>query len=416
MATTMPTGPLLALALLAACGGADPDPPPPILVGILTPMTGDLAAYGVDVHAGTILAADEINQAGGIDGRLLQLEASDDGTSNEGSRVAYSNLLRLDVAAVIGPGHSAGANAMADEIRNGRTLTISGSTTAASLATLDDGGYFFRTVPGDDKQGQVLVSLIRGAQVQSLCLVHRIDAYGSGLAAVVKTAFETELTLRVASYDPAQATLDHVLDACEDIEDGPGPGIAFITFEGDGKLVMNDAIRRGWRRPKAQVFLVDGNRNQRLYDELDDKSAFAGCLGTSPGGPELTTEAGVRLGAFRQSFSQRWRRQPGVHAETNYDAMYLAAAALALAGPDAPGEEVRAAMPRTRAGAFADAGDWSAIADSIASDGTVDVRGASGAIDLDPVSGELQPPYYISVWSLSEEGLIVDRRVEVIEE
>ena len=385
---------------VAACG-SDPARPP-ILIGILTPMSGDLALYGGDVHAGTILAVDEINQAGGIDGRLLQLEARDDGTSQEGSRVAYSNLLRLDVAAVVGPGHSAGAVAMADEIRNGRTLTISGSTTAQSIAELDDGGYFFRTVPGDDQQGKVLSQLIRDAGVRALCLVHREDPYGRGLAAVIDGALGDELTVVPAGYDPTNASPDRVLDACTEIADDDHRGIVFVTFEGDGTVLMNDAIRRGWRQPDANVFLVDANWSQRIYDELVDPRAFDGARGTAAGGPHGETQAARRLEAFRLSFARRWARPAGVHAVNNYDAMYLAAAALALAGPDAPGEEVKAAMARTSAGAPADTGDWAAIADVIARDGTVDVGGASGDVDLDAASGELLPPYYISVWTLAE--------------
>jgi branched-chain amino acid transport system substrate-binding protein len=405
------------LALLAAaaagCGGSDPAPPP-ILLGILTPMTGDLAVYGASVHAGTILAVDEINQAGGIDGRLLQLEARDDGTTSDGSRVAYSSLLTFDVAAVIGPGHSAGVDAMAEHIRGGQTLTISGSTTAASLTTVDDGGYFFRTVPSDDQQGVVLASVIRDAGVTALCIVHRDDPYGRGLAATVTGAFGAD-KVTAARYDPEAGSLEGTLLPCEPLVGAPGRGILFVTFEGDGKVLMNDAIRRGWsERTGAQIFLVDGNRAERLYLDLDDPDAFDGAQGTSPAGPAAGTPEGRRLTAFRGRFATRWGRQPGVHADSNYDAAYLAAAALAIAGPDAEGPLVREAMAATRVGTKAAAGDWAAIAAAIAADGSVDYEGASGAVDIDGATGDLDPPYYIAVWTLAD-GLIVDQRVEVIQ-
>lgn len=400
--------------LAAGCGSADPAPPP-ILLGILTPMTGDLAVYGESVHAGTILAVDEINQAGGIDGRLIQLEARDDGTTSDGSRVAYSSLLTFDVAAVIGPGHSAGVDAMEEQIRGGETLTISGSTTAASLVDLDDGGFFFRTVPSDDQQGVVLASVIREAGVTSLCAVFRDDPYGSGLAAVVTTTLGTAVTVIAAPYDPEAGSLDGTLDPCQPIVGALGRGILFVTFEGDGKILMNDAIRRGWsERTGAQIFLVDGNRAERLYRELDDREAFDGAQGTAPAGPAPGTEEGRRLTSFRGRFATRWGRAPGVHAETNYDAAYLAAAALAIAGPGADGVAVRDAMGATRLGTRAAAGDWAAIATAIAADGMVDYEGASGAVDIDGDSGELDPPYYIAVWSLAD-GLITDQRTETID-
>jgi len=397
----------------AACGG---EPPAPIAVGMIASLSGDLAAKARDVNAAALLAVDEINLGGGLLGRPVVLETVDDQTMATGTQLAYGELLRDGVLAVIGPGHSAGAFALADQLRSGHTLTISGSTTAPGLRDLDDDGYYFRTVPGDQVQGTVLAQEIRRGGVDHLCIVHRDDAYGNGLLAVVRAGYQDETHPVIdAPYTPSAASFDGVVAGCAPALAAAHPGIVFVTFEGDGQVLMSDAIGLGWSTERGhQVFLVDGNKSERLYQGLPARgSAFAGAVGTAPGGPEQDTRAGQRLAAFRQRFQARYRRPAGVHSEHNYDAMYLAAIAVAAAGGDRDG--VRDAMARTRSGSEAEAGDWAALAHALDADGTVDYLGASGTVDLDPTTGELDPPFYILVWKLNHDGGIDEQRVETVD-
>jgi len=405
----------VAAVALAACGGETVEPIP-IPFGLLASRTGDLAAYGADIHRGALLAIAEINDAGGIRGRLLSLVMEDDGTTAVGARTAYSALLTERVVAVVGPGFSGGAFAIANALRSGHTLTISGSTTAPDLGQLDDDGYFFRTVPSDVVQGQVLADLIKEKGVQNLCIVHRDDPYGNGLAAALSDRLtDGTRTIVPTGYPITSTPSDAVLEACQPLVSAPQRGIVFVTFEGDGSVLMSRAITRGWRvSADSSVFLVDGNKASRLYMALPDQAAFEGALGTAPTGPEPESPAGQRLAAFRGRFETKYQRPAGVHTETNYDAVYLAAIALAAAGEDATQEEVRDAMAKTRSGRMLEAGDWSKISTEIAIEGTVDYLGASGDVDLDPTSGELTPPYYIGVWQLGRMGTITEKNTVVV--
>jgi len=403
---------VITLVLSSTACGTKPPNTKPIPIGILASLTGDLAEYGRDVHNGTLLAINEITSQGGIRGRSLSLETTDDATRAEEAPFAYSTLLVRGVAAVIGPGHSAAAEAIASQLRTGRTLTISGSTTADKLATLDDGGYYFRTVPGDTIQGIVLASLISDAQVEHLCLAHRTDPYGAGLAETLKKRLTT-IDIIEAPYVPDSQDLSEVLAPCEPQVSQSSPGIVFITFEGDGVFLMDDAVKRGWSTRNAKVFLVDGNKAQRIYEALDNRGALEGALGTAPSGPDPSKPGGEQQRDFRLRFSEAYHRTPGVHSETNYDATYLAAIAIAVAGDGASPEEIRDAMALTKVGTKAPAGDWAKIRQIIEEEGQIDFQGASGHADLDPVSGELLPPYYITVWTLRG-GQIETVRVETV--
>jgi branched-chain amino acid transport system substrate-binding protein len=95
--------------LLAACGGGDEGGDnkagggEPIRVGALTSLTGNFTPWGVQVRGGMQLAVNEINQAGGVDGRKLELVVADDQSkAEEGARGIERLIERERVVAVGG--------------------------------------------------------------------------------------------------------------------------------------------------------------------------------------------------------------------------------------------------------------------------------------------------------------------------
>jgi len=398
----------LVLAIPVACGGGDGANRDPILLGVVNPASGDLAPEGRNQQEALALALDEINGAGGVVGRQLELDLRDDGSSAAGAMAAYGQLLADGVPVILGPDHSGGVVAIAAQLRDGKTLTISGSATSPALATLDDGGYFFRTAPSDAMQAVVMAERIRAERRQHLCVVYRDDAYGAAVAAMLRTHLaDAALEIVEASYDPATA-LSQVMDACEPVRAQPEPGVVFITFQADGRLILDDAAARGWTTATQKIFLC-GNRNQTVFDALSRAEAFEGAIGTTNTGPDAAGVAGARRAAFRERFLAAHGHASAPYGENHYDATYLAAMAIEIAGA----ADDRAAMTRTAAGAEGDAGDWAALRAAIAADGEANYRGASGEVDLD-ASGELRPPYYVGLWTIHD-GMIVDTEVVTIE-
>ena len=95
--------------LLAACGGGDEGGDTeagggePIRIGALTSLTGNFTPWGVQVRDGMQLAVNEINQAGGVDGRQLELVVADDQSqAEEGARALERLIEREGVVAVGG--------------------------------------------------------------------------------------------------------------------------------------------------------------------------------------------------------------------------------------------------------------------------------------------------------------------------
>jgi branched-chain amino acid transport system substrate-binding protein len=98
---------LLVVALpLAACGGdeagTDTGSGEPLRIGMLTSLTGNFTPWGVQVRAGMQLAVNEVNQAGGVDGRRLELVVADDQSKAEEGARAIERLIERDGVVAVG--------------------------------------------------------------------------------------------------------------------------------------------------------------------------------------------------------------------------------------------------------------------------------------------------------------------------
>ncbi|HZC99468.1 MAG TPA: ABC transporter substrate-binding protein [Actinomycetes bacterium] len=92
--------------LLAACGGdgteSEAGSGEPIRIGALTSLTGNFTPWGVQVRDGMQLAVNEINEAGGVDGRMLALVVADDQSNAEEGGRALERLIERDGVVAVG--------------------------------------------------------------------------------------------------------------------------------------------------------------------------------------------------------------------------------------------------------------------------------------------------------------------------
>lgn len=95
---------VLLAASLAACGGSDEggDSSSPIKIGQIVSLTGNYSPLGTENQKSVALAVEEINKAGGLLGRQVELIVKDDKSQPDQSVLAFNDLKGEDVAAVIG--------------------------------------------------------------------------------------------------------------------------------------------------------------------------------------------------------------------------------------------------------------------------------------------------------------------------
>src|ERR1019366_8485438 len=179
---------LLALAAFAVVMHAQD----PIKVGEYASLTGKEAGWGQTSHHGVVLAIEEINAAGGVLGRKLELIYEDNQSKSGESATAARKLLSRDkVIALIG------------EISSGRSLEVAPIAQAAHVPMIapaatnpkitQTGDYVFRATYIDDFQGAVMAKFaqndLKARRVAILSSVS--NAYSVGLAKIFRDTFTT---------------------------------------------------------------------------------------------------------------------------------------------------------------------------------------------------------------------------------
>lgn len=126
--------------LLTACSGTSVDQnAEPVNVGFIAPLTGDQNDYGIDSLNGLKLAVNEVNTAGGIDGRPVRIFAEDGKcTEVNGASAAEKLVDTYKVLAIIG-GYCAAETLGASSITEERGVALlsfgSGSSIESDVGT-----------------------------------------------------------------------------------------------------------------------------------------------------------------------------------------------------------------------------------------------------------------------------------------
>ena len=142
--------PLFALGmLLSACGGGTADDGTgPIKIGYIGPLTGDAAPYGVDTRNGMMLKVNEINEAGGINGRMIEVIAEDSRCTGTDAASAAQKLVNVDKVVAIVGGQCSGETLGAAPIVDAAGVVML-SPVSSSPDVTEAGDFVFRDYPSD---------------------------------------------------------------------------------------------------------------------------------------------------------------------------------------------------------------------------------------------------------------------------
>ncbi|MGH7799557.1 MAG: ABC transporter substrate-binding protein [Thermodesulfobacteriota bacterium] len=130
-----------------------------IKIGVIAPLTGDAATYGVDLKKGMDLAVEEINTYGGVKGKKIELIYEDSKADPKTAVSAMNKLISIDkVKIVLGDMFSATTLAMAPIAERSKVVLL--SPTASAEAVPNAGDYIFTIFPSDVYEGKILASFI----------------------------------------------------------------------------------------------------------------------------------------------------------------------------------------------------------------------------------------------------------------
>ena len=182
-------GLLIALAATLAvsgCGGGDDNTTPVAVVG---PITGQYASFGAQMKNGGEMAVADINEAGGVLGKKLDLSIGDDACDPK-QAVAVANQMTAGGAKLVAGHYCSGSSIPASKVyADGDMVQISPASTNPTFTDDRAGPNIYRVCGRDDQQGGIAGKyLAANFADKNIAFVDDKTAYGKGLAAETKKA------------------------------------------------------------------------------------------------------------------------------------------------------------------------------------------------------------------------------------
>jgi branched-chain amino acid transport system substrate-binding protein len=216
--------------VLAGCSKSVP-------VGAIISETGAAASYGGKVKKGLDLALEEINAAGGFNGKALELIYRDDGTNQEvGRQVAQELIDEIGVGAIIGAVSSSVTLAVAPIAESEKVILL--SPTASTPDITQAGYYIFRTYPSDILEGTAMANFARDLGVERMAIFAVDNEFGSGLKDVFAGEFESRFRKIVKSIDFPEAEAANLTAEIEALKEEQPDGIYIVAYVEDVAAIV----------------------------------------------------------------------------------------------------------------------------------------------------------------------------------
>ena len=325
----------------AASDGAASDDK--IVIGVISPNTGALAAYGNGIVTGVDLAVEQINAADGILGRQVEVIKTDDQSDPTECLNAFNSLVAQGVGLIIGSATSGCTSAITDAANEEEICLLAPTATADSITTEDD--YIFRACYADSFQGAIAAAYAKQAGYDKVGVVYcAADVYSKGLYDSFSSACEKYGIEVVDSQSTASLDVqDYTNQFAAMVKAGVDFVYAPFYYDVIGPYVVPQARAAGYT---GVIMGADGYDTTPDYVvDGADLTAFNNVLWTNHYDPSDTSEI---VSSFVKAYEAKYGSVPSAFAATGYDCMYMYKAAIEAAGT-AESSAVRDALADTSA-------------------------------------------------------------------
>ncbi len=237
----------------------------PIVFGMVAPMTGDAAEYGTQLKRGVGLAVEEINAAGGIGGRKVELDICDDKCDPyEASLCAQKMTANDKIFAVIGHVCSS-CTLAAGPIYDKAGLTDMTVSSTNPEVTKKGWTHVFRTVANDAMQGPLIADLaINKLHKSKVAIIYANNDYGKGLLDATQPAI-TKLGGTIVATETFAPGVDKDFSAqLTKIASAGADTLVLLTDYSEGGLIVKQRIAAGLT--DIAVIASGGNSHQSFID------------------------------------------------------------------------------------------------------------------------------------------------------
>lgn len=306
---------LLAL-LLTACGK-----PEPIRIGFIGGLSDRTNDTGEAARNALMLAIEQRNAAGGIDGRPLEMLVADDGQEASLARKAMSALVAGQPAAIVGPYTSAVAEAILPQADQAGIVLLSPVITSMQFVGKDDMLIRLNRSTRDNAGDYAQQLIGRGISRLAVALDVRNRAFSASWLDELRASYPAlggEILTVVEFHSAASTSFSDIADQLLDAAPG---GLLFIANAVDVARLAQQVRKRSTDVPLAAV---EWASTEQLL-ELGGRAVEGLLVAQS----HNRDDPGARFTAFRETYKARFGREPGYTAIATQDAAIVLFDALA---------------------------------------------------------------------------------------
>jgi branched-chain amino acid transport system substrate-binding protein len=336
-----------------------------IKVGEFASLTGSEATFGQSSHAGTALAVDDINAAGGVLGKKIDLITEDDQSQAGQPATVVRKLISSDgVVAILGEVASSRSLEAAPICQENKIPMISPASTNPKVTEVGD--YIFRVCFIDPFQGTVMANFVRKTlHLHQVAILKEASSdYSVGLAKFFKQRFVADGGTIVGEENYSHGDKDFSAQLTAIKADNPD-GIFVPGYYTEVGLIALQARQLGITVP---LFGGDGWESSSLVP-IGGK-ALEGCYFSTHYSPDDNSPA---VQNFVKKFQAKYSETPDTMAALGYDSALILADAIKRAGST----------------------DAAKIRDALAA--TKDFQGVTGKITIDANRNASKPAVILTI-------------------
>jgi branched-chain amino acid transport system substrate-binding protein len=342
-----------------------------IKVGEFASLTGSEATFGQSSHKGTALAVENLNAAGGVLGKKIQLLTEDDQSQAGQPATVVRKLISSDgVVAILGEVASSKSLEAAPICQQYKIPMISPSSTNPKVT--ETGDYIFRVCFIDPFQGTVMANFARKTlKLNSVAVLTDVKSdYSLGLAKFFKQGFIADggRIITEQNYSAGDKDFNAQITA---IKAANPDGIFIPGYYTEVGLIALQARQQGITAP---MFGGDGWESSSLV--LIGGKALEGCYFSTH---FSTQDASPAVQDFVKKFHAKYNETPDTMAALGYDSAIILAEAMKRAGATG-GATVRDALAATK--------DFAGVTGKITID--ADRNASKSAVILAITNGQFQ--------------------------
>jgi branched-chain amino acid transport system substrate-binding protein len=325
---------VLALGSLMLLQGIPARAADPIKIGMVIPLTGSIAESGKYGIQGAKLAIEEVNKAGGVLGRPLELVIEDDQSANPTTILAFNKLAGdSSIVAFLGPTRSTQIQAISPAVQKaGKPVMIGGTDPKLTLA---GNPWLFRFRPNDSYTVRVMSDF--GSNVlgkKKWAVVYATDAFGTSASTLFIEALKKQGITPVMTEGQPNNSPDYTAVALKVKQSGADVMATFITYEQDlaifAKQLGQLGVNVAWvGSPSITTTTARNLAGPALYGTY----AIA----------DFHVAANPEAKAFSEKYQAAYKSSPDFFGSWPYDAIHVLANVITAAKSVEP-EKLRQAL------------------------------------------------------------------------